>query len=143
MRRDPRRLHARVEPTPGILDVTRMLRALILWGFLVAPAFGQQAIEQRKIEYLIGAIAHLHDATFIRNGNEYDAGQAADHLRVKLRYAGSQVRTAEDFILYCATGSSTSGEKYRIRFADGRTVDTADLLRDKLAAYEEPAGPSG
>jgi len=112
-----------------------MLRALILWGFLVAPAFGQQAIEQRKIEYLIGSIAHLQDATFIRNGNEYDAGQAADHLRAKLRNAGSRVRTAEDFILYCATGSSMSGEKYLIRFADGRTVDTADFLRGKLAAY--------
>jgi hypothetical protein len=35
-----------------------------------------------------------------------------------------------------------SGEPPRIRFADGRTVDTADFLRGKLAAYAEQAAHS-
>lgn len=119
-----------------------MFRAFSLLTFLAAPAFGQQDIEQRKIEYLITSIADLHDATFVRNGTDYDSGQAADHLRLKLHNAGSHVRTAEDFIVYCATGSSISGEKYRIRFADGRSVDTAVFLREKLAAFVRP-GTSG
>ena len=104
-------------------------------GFLIAPVFGQQDLEQRKIEYLIGSIAELKDASFIRNGSEYDAQRAVDHLRLKLRYAGSKVKTAEDFISYCATGSSISGEKYQIKFADGRMVDTSVFLHEKLAAY--------
>jgi hypothetical protein len=106
---------------------------------LVAPAFGQQAIEQRKIEYLINAVGELRGATFIRNGSEYDARQAVEHLRLKLGHAGSRVRTAEDFIAYCATGSSISGDRYRIRFADGQVRDTAEFLRGKLALYKPPA----
>lgn len=99
------------------------------------PAVSQQAIEQHRIQYLISTIAGLKDAKFIRNGSEYDAQQAADHLRLKLRYAGDRVKTAEDFIVYCATGSSISGDKYQIKFSDGLIVDAAAFLRDKLLAY--------
>jgi len=106
-----------------------------LVGFLVAPAFGQQDSEQRKIEYLISSVADLHGARFIRNGSEYDSQRAADHLRVKLSHSSGSVRTAEDFIAHCATGSSMTGEQYLIRFADGRTVATAAFLRDRLAVY--------
>jgi hypothetical protein len=28
-----------------------------------------------------------------------------------------------------------SGRRYRIRFADGRTIDAATFLRERLAAY--------
>jgi hypothetical protein len=115
-----------------------MLGAFFLWGLLAAPAFGQEDIEQRKIEYLIKSIADLSDATFIRNGAEYNTGQAVAHLRLKLGFAGTVVKTAEDFIVCCATGSSMTGEKYRIKFPDGRMVDTADFLRSKLAAYAAP-----
>ena len=107
----------------------------LLAGFLAAPAIGQQDLEQRKIEYLINSIADLHDARFIRNGSEYDSKRAADHLRVKLQYARGRVNTAEDFITYCATGSSVTGGAYQIQFADGRIVATAAFLRERLAAY--------
>ena len=89
---------------------------LFLTGFPAAPVFSQpavsqQEIEEHKIQYLISAVADLKDARFLRNGSEYDAQRAADHLRLKLRYAGDRVKTAEDFIVYCATASSMSGEK--------------------------------
>ena len=108
---------------------------LFLVGFLASPAIGQQDLEQRKIEYLINSIADLHDARFIRNGSEYDSKRAADHLRMKLQYARGRVNTAEDFITYCATGSSVTGGAYQIQFADGRIVATAAFLRERLAAY--------
>jgi Family of unknown function (DUF5329) len=123
--------------------MSKMLCTLLLTALLAAPAFGRRDAEQGRIEYLIDSIAELHDARFIRNGIEYDSAQAADHLRLKLRYAGSRVSTAEDFIVYCATGSSMSGEKYRIRFGDGRVVETAEFLRGKLAAYAAPAPDGG
>lgn len=123
--------------------MSRILCALFLMGLLAAPAFGQQNIEQRKIAYLISAIADLHDATFIRNGSEYDAGQAVQHLRLKLSRAGARVKTAEDFIRYCATGSSVSGERYTIRFGDGRTVAVADFMHARLAAYDMASARRG
>lgn len=112
----------------------------LLLVVLVAPALAQQAVdlstvEQQKIGWLIESVAALHDARFIRNGQAYDATRAADHLRLKLRFAGDRVKTAEDFINYCATRSSMSGRRYSIRFADGRTVDAAMFLRQPLAAY--------
>ena len=112
----------------------------LLLVVLVVPALDQQAVdqsavEQQKIAWLIESVAALHDARFIRNGQAYDATRAADHLRLKLRFAGDRVKTAEDFINYCATRSSMSGRRYSIRFGDGRTVDAATFLRQRLAAY--------
>jgi hypothetical protein len=120
-----------------------MLCLLFAIGWLSAPAQGQPDAERARIDYLIESVAGLHAATFVRNGGEYDAQQAADHLRLKLRNAGNRVRTAEEFIACCATGSSMTGEKYRVRFADGRTVDMAEFLRAKLAAYAASGRPSG
>jgi hypothetical protein len=127
-----------VKTTPG--RKTRRLRNALYIFFLIglaaaAPLFGQQGIEQRKIEYLISSIADLHGARFIRNGTEYDSQRAADHLRVKLHYASGRVNTAEDFIVYCATGSSMTGGAYQIKFADGHIVAVAVFLRNRLATY--------
>jgi hypothetical protein len=113
----------------------RIIVTLLLFALLALPAFGQQNVEQQKIAYLIDAVATLPDATFIRNGVAYDAVHAADHLRLKLRFAGSRVHTAEDFIACCATSSSVSGIRYSIRFRDGRVLDAATFLHGKLVEY--------
>ncbi len=100
-------------------------------------------LESQKIDYLINAIATLGDAKFVRNGTEYDAKTAADHLRLKLKNAGSHVKTAEDFIKYCASVSSASGKPYQIRFADGRVVTSEAFLRQKLSEFHvSPAAPA-
>ncbi len=121
----------------------RVLAASLLCVVLLRPAFGQPAMtaeqaaaEQHKIDYLITSVATMKGASFIRNGMSYDATRAAEHMRLKLRFAGSQVKTAEEFIACCATGSSVSGVNYTIRFADGHIVDSATFLRGKLAAYK-------
>jgi hypothetical protein len=119
-------------------NLRRLPAILTLVLIFAASAQGQQDLERAKIDYLIDSIAQLHDAVFIRNATDYTSTQAADHLRLKLRNAGARVRTAEDFITCCATGSSMSGEKYRIRFADGHVVDNAVFMRQKLAEYPGP-----
>lgn len=130
----------------------RQLAAAMLCAMLLTPAFGQpplatpqqvaqqQALEQQKIDYLIASVAALKNASFIRNGKAYDAAKAADHMRLKLRFAGRRVKSAEDFIVYCGTGSSVSGIKYTIRFADGHTEDSATYLRHRLSVYPLIAG---
>ncbi|MEO8999505.1 MAG: DUF5329 family protein [Rhodanobacter sp.] len=113
----------------------KMIATIVLFSLLALPLFAQQDIEQQKIAYLIDSVATLQGATFIRNGTEYDASHAADHMRLKLHFAGSHVKTAEDFITCCGTGSSMSGTKYTIRFRDGRIVDSATFLQGKLTEY--------
>jgi hypothetical protein len=107
----------------------------------VASAFCQTNAEQKKIEYLIQSIATLQNATFVRNGVEYAAPRAADHLRLKLRLAGNRVNTAEDFIVNCATASSMSMQKYQIKFQDGHVVEAATYLRNKLNDYAVETDP--
>src|SRR4249919_330171 len=96
--------------------------------------------EAAKIQALIASIQQLKGAVFIRNGVEYDGAKAADHLRTKLNYAGKKVQTAEQFIDMLATGSSMSGKPYRIRFADGHSVESAVYFHEQLKRLEaEPA----
>lgn len=92
--------------------------------------------EAQKIEALIQAVADLQDAVFIRNGTEHTPKAAADHLRLKWKNAGRRVKTAPEFIQYCATGSSLSGKPYEIRFKDGRTALSRDWLWTELKRME-------
>ena len=102
----------------------------------IGVVFARDAREEARIGYLIQAVESLKGAVFIRNGNGYDPGAAGEHLRMKLRKAGDRVRTAEDFIAGCATGSSLSGRAYRIRFPDGTTTDTAPFFQAKLREFD-------
>src|SRR4249919_1231185 len=95
--------------------------------------------EAAKIQALISSVEQLKGAVFIRNGVEYDGAKAAEHLRRKLGYAGKKVQTAEQFIDMLATGSSMSGRPYRIRFADGHSVESAAYFHEQLKRLEAPS----
>ncbi len=88
--------------------------------------------ESDKIGQLITEVRNMEGATFIRNGSEHSCQEAADHLQAKWEKHGSKIKTADDFIVHLATKSSMSGEMYKIRFTDGREVNTADILRERL-----------
>ena len=113
-----------------------LLCLLILSISAFAHAAGSRSLEGQKIDYLIASVETLQGAQFIRNGTAYNAKAAADHLRLKLRMAGSRVATADDFIRLCASASSVSGTPYQIRFSDGRVVSSEVYLRLKLAEFE-------
>ena len=104
-----------------------------------APAVPTVLSEAQKIQMLIHNIQVMKDARFVRNGSDYDGAAAADHLRTKLNYAGSRIKTAQDFITYLATGSSMSGKPYLIRYSDGREVESAAYFHTMLAKIEHPA----
>jgi hypothetical protein len=108
----------------------------------VSAVFARDVIEDQRIAFLINSVAEMHDATFVRNGSEYDAPHAADHMRLKLRFAGNRVRTAEDFIVCCGTGSSMSGQPYAIKFPDGHIEPSADFLHSKLLEFKAPEPPA-
>ena len=108
------------------------LSILALALFIGTAAAAPSPVEARKIEHLIAAVEQLRDAKFIRNGTAYDASNAADHLRLKLREAGGRVASAEDFIHLCGSRSSVSGKPYQIVFDDGRRITSEAFLRAKL-----------
>ncbi|OPY83521.1 MAG: hypothetical protein A4E65_00488 [Syntrophorhabdus sp. PtaU1.Bin153] len=97
----------------------------------------QDFSEMTKIRYLIDSIEALEGAKFIRNGREYDAQAASSHLRLKLKAAGARVRTAEDFIKFCASKSSITGKPYFIRFGEGSTIKSEVFFRHKLQKLAE------
>jgi hypothetical protein len=114
----------------------KIIQTLAVMLLLVAVSgHAQDLHEATKIDYLIASVEALEGAKFLRNGREYDAVKASDHLRLKLRYAGDKVKTAEDFIRLCASGSSISGEPYSIRLADGTTVKAEVFFRNRLKEF--------
>ncbi len=104
----------------------------LLW---IEPGYSQDSREADKIQYLIASVETLQGAQFIRNGKAYDARRAADHLRFKLKAAGDRVKTAEDFIRLCASRSYLSGEPYRIRFSDGKSIEAEIFFRERLKHF--------
>jgi Family of unknown function (DUF5329) len=111
-----------------------LMVAMLAWPMVLSA---RDAREQQRIDYLIESLGSLKGAVFIRNGTEYDAAKARAHLQAKLAYGGERVKTAEDFIKYCASGSSMSRKPYQIRFADGRTVETATYFAGKLKEFDD------
>jgi hypothetical protein len=108
---------------------------MVLLSLVSACAYAQDFSETARIQYLIASVEALEGAKFIRNGREHDARSASDHLRLKLKVAGNKVKTAEDFIKFCASKSSITGEPYLMRFADGTTVKSEVFFRDKLKSF--------
>jgi hypothetical protein len=117
------------------------MKAFILGALIIAfgfSALANWALEKKRIDFLIDDVAHLN-ATFIRNGQDYDAPTAAKHLRDKLDMGVSSDEeesfTAEDFIEKIASQSSFTGKPYFIRFADGRVVSAREWLYQDLARF--------
>ena len=120
-----------------------LLFASVCLLITLAQAQSPAPTQAQRIDYLIAAIESMGTAQFIRNGSAYDAKAAADHLRLKRRMAGSSCQSAEDFIRYCASQSSTSGKPYEIRLPDGTMVSAAAFLQGKLAEFDRTHTPGG
>lgn len=113
----------------------------VLAGFITIFSAGEglsenKLEEAKKIELLLAGIGKMENVVFIRNGKEYSSKDAAEHLRRKWRKAGKRIKTGEDFIEFCGSGSSISGKPYKIRFPDGRVENSAVILKELLEKIE-------
>ena len=120
---------------------TQSLIILIFTGFFIMLVATEsisdnKAEETKQIERLLARIEAMQDVVFIRNGKEYNSDKAVDHLRLKWKKAGRRVKTAEDFIELCASGSSISGKPYKIRLPDGRIENSAVIFKELLKEIE-------
>jgi hypothetical protein len=95
--------------------------------------------ETARITRLIDAVEAHKDIRFIRNGKEYDCREAAAFLRGKLKRHVDEIVTAEDFIARVGSFSTTTGEAYSVRLADGRKLLSGDYLRVELRRLESVA----
>ena len=105
---------------------------LVLAALLALSPLAAFAGSNPEIEALIARVEHAQGVVFIRNGSDHDAVEAAAHLRRKLAAAHGRITTAEQFIDKLGTRSSMTGIAYRVRFADGREIDSATWLRQLL-----------
>lgn len=111
-------------------------RLLLLSGSLLLPVAragdAMPAPEKHRVERLIAYVESRTDVAFVRNGTAYSSRDAASFLRGKMDHMGDGVMTAQQFIDRIASRSSTSGEPYMIRHADGRMEHSARFLGDEL-----------
>ena len=117
----------------------RSLLAALMAGATVATGATWAApddIEAARIERLLRYVETQKRATFVRNDKAYSGREAALFLRAKYAKMGEHVTTAAQFIEQIASRSSTTGEPYQVRLADGRTVPAAKALRDELARMD-------
>ena len=112
----------------------RLLLAFALALPVTANA-GAGTEADREVQHLLEFVAGS-GCIFVRNGDEHDAADAADHLRLKYnrgkRYAGS----AEQFIDRLATESSWSGDPYTV-ICERQTQTSAQWLHRALAEYRQ------
>lgn len=100
---------------------------------VVAAKIDTLASENEKIETLLKKIERS-DLIFIRNGLEYRAQDAADHLRDKWNQGRDQIKTYDDFITYIASRSSISGQPYQVKLKDGSLVLAKTWYHEQMEA---------
>lgn len=126
----------------------RRAAVLLVSVVMAAPALAAMGArpveEQTKIDFLLAEVKKSA-ATFIRNGKEYPASNAASHLARKLKFAGKRVQTSRQFIVGIASHSEETGKPYELRWPDGRRQPLAEWLLERLDFYEKshvPAAPT-
>ncbi|HKU87319.1 MAG TPA: DUF5329 domain-containing protein [Casimicrobiaceae bacterium] len=91
------------------------------------------ASAQREIDHLLVFVAGS-SCTFVRNGTDYPAQKASEHLAGKLQYTASRITSAEDFIRDLASRSSVSGQAYRVKCGEA-DMPAGVWLTEELHRY--------
>jgi hypothetical protein len=118
-----------------VLLSTVMLVALAAF----IPVHAAPMNEQQKIEALLNDVEMHDDLRFIRLGSVHSSAEAARMLRIKLRFAGARIRTADEFIDYIATATA-SGSPYFVLYPNGRRVPSGEFLRAELKRITQAPG---
>ena len=102
---------------------------LLLW----ATSLPVVADSIQEIAHLLTFVADS-GCTYVRNGKQYDATEAREHIERKYDYIRERISTTEQFIQYAATESSMSGQPYSV-ICSGQEEPSADWLNRELARY--------
>jgi len=116
--------------------------SLVLIAFLSIAAGAARAEASTldvEVAYLIDEVSES-GCSFVRNGKEHTASEAADHLRMKARRGKRYYDTTEEFIDRIASKSSWSGKPYAIQCGDEPSVAAADWFTRVLSEYRVVSG---
>ena len=117
--------------------------ALLIGGATLAgTAHAKPLSEKEKIDALLHVVETRNDLQFIRLGEAHSGTEAARTLRMKLFYAGSRVKTVDDFIDHIAS-ATVSGSTYFVRYPDGKQVPSAEFLREELKRITQASAATG
>jgi hypothetical protein len=93
---------------------------------------------REEVDHLL---AYLQESNcrFVRNGEEFSAQDARDHLSKKYAYLLRKglVKEAEDFVRLGASKSSSSGKPYQVRCVGKPAVLSETWLSEELARYRQ------
>ena len=95
------------------LSCLLLLYCLLNTILLLSPVMVYADIND-EINHLLSYIAQS-DCTYIRNGKNYTAMEAHDHIARKYESVKRRIKTSEAFIQKIASSSSLSGKPYLIR----------------------------
>ncbi len=115
-------------------NLSRLFIRGILAVFAAISMFGTVVYAdsaEDEINSLIAAVAES-GCTFIRNGKEYDAHEAEQHLQLKYRRGRKHAKTAEQFISRLASQSSMSRKPYYMQCAGEPAQPSGDWLTNRL-----------
>jgi hypothetical protein len=127
---------------PGdFLSMKSFATLVALAGLVMLGATGRGWAEEpvdKTVDYLIESVANS-GLTFIRNGSEHTAAEAAALMRRKLAHVKDEVKTPEDFIRLAASQSHLTGKPYLVKWSDGKTLPSAEWLTGLLRKHRAAA----
>ncbi len=109
--------------------------ALALFALTAGPASASAESTDAEVHYLIDFVA-ASGCTFHRNGSDYDAGKAAEHLALKYRNGAKYVHNTGQFIDRLASASSWTGKAYSVTCA-GHTEPSGTWLHRELDRHRD------
>jgi len=107
----------------------QLLLICLMSMFLFVSTGVAHADKSDEIDHLLGFIAQS-DCIYIRNGKEYSALEARDHIAGKYESVKWRIKTSETFISKIASRSSFSGKQYMIRCKEEEQTTEQWLSRE-------------
>jgi hypothetical protein len=92
---------------------------------------------QREIDHLLEFVA-TSNCTFVRNGESFPGKDARAHLETKYNFTKWRLSTADEFVKYLATESSTSHEPYTV-ICNQKEQPAGVWLAEELKRYRKVA----
>lgn len=106
-----------------------MLLCLLAW-----PAHAGNEKLQAEIDHLIKYV-QSSECKFIRNGKAHTPDEAIEHILNKYDHFEDRIKTAEDFIEYCASKSILSKQPYKIGCPGQEVVESRRWFLEELGRF--------
>ena len=116
--------------------VARGTGAALLLASTLALAMPDD-VAQREIDHLLQFV-ETSNCTFVRNGEPHPGKDARSHLEMKYSFVKFRLSTADEFVQYLATESSTSHEPYLV-ICNNKERPAGAWLAEELKRYRKVA----